>query len=63
MAQENAFGIVSYLCEPEDTEELQNLSDANNSRPIIPTLEEWCSVISVRSCPLARSILVFHSLN
>lgn len=33
-----------YAFETEYTEELENISDANNSSPVVPTLEEWCKI-------------------
>lgn len=43
MPQENIFGIVPNTFEPEYLEEPKNLTAYNNSDPIIPTFEEWCS--------------------
>lgn len=58
MAQKNTFGRVPYAFKPEYTEEVENLPVVNKLlRPIIPTLEEWCSCRQFEVMPTAEECM------
>lgn len=39
---ENVTELYAY--ETEYAEDLENIPDANNSSPVVQTLEEWCKI-------------------